>query len=58
MLEGCLSRLKAHSRAFREDVVTVVPNGDATIKQMDKDFGISESLIQVIAGRCACGSAG
>ncbi len=37
---------KAHPREFRDDVVAVARRGDATIAQLAKDFGISESCLR------------
>ena len=37
---------KAHPREFRDDVVAVARKGDATISQIAKDFGISESCLR------------
>ncbi|KDO12537.1 hypothetical protein DV26_01025 [Amycolatopsis mediterranei] len=43
-LEGC-HRAKPCSREFRDDVVAVVRRGDASLKQVVKDFRISESYM-------------
>ncbi len=37
---------KAHPREIRDDVVAVARRGDATIAQLAKDFGISESCLR------------
>lgn len=37
---------KAFPREFRDDVVAVARKGDASIAQVAKDFGVSESCLQ------------
>lgn len=37
---------KPHPREFRDDVVAVARKGEATIAQLAKDFGISESCLR------------
>jgi len=37
---------RPHPREFRDDVVAVARRGDATIAQVAKDFGISESCLR------------
>ncbi len=36
---------KPYPREFRDDVVAVARRGEATLKQVAKDFGISESCL-------------
>ncbi|SRR5580765_5247877 len=36
----------AHPKEFRQDVIAVARRGDATIAQVAKDFGISESCLR------------
>ena len=36
---------KAYPREFRDDVVAVARQGGASLKQIAKDFGISESCV-------------
>jgi transposase-like protein len=36
----------AHPREFREDVIAVARRGEATIAQVARDFGISESCLR------------
>lgn len=37
---------RPHPKEFREDVVAVARRGDAPIKQIARDFGISESCLR------------
>ena len=37
---------KPHPKEFREDVVAVARRGDATLAEVAKDFGISESCLR------------
>jgi len=37
---------KPHPREFRDDVVAVARKGEASIAQIAKDFGISESCLR------------
>jgi len=37
---------KAHPKEFRDDVVAVARKGDASIAEVAKDFGISESCLR------------
>lgn len=37
---------RPHPKEFRDDVVAVVRRGEAPIKQIAKDFGISESCLR------------
>jgi transposase len=37
---------KAHPKEFRDDVVAVARKGDASIAEIAKDFGISESCLR------------
>ena len=37
---------RAHPKEFRDDVVAVARKGDATIAEVAKDFGISESCLR------------
>jgi transposase-like protein len=37
---------KPHPREFRDDVVAVARKGEASIAQLAKDFGISESCLR------------
>jgi len=37
---------KPHPQEFRDDVVAVARRGDAPVKQIAKDFGISESCLR------------
>jgi transposase len=41
-----LSMPKAFPREFRDDVVAVARKGEASIAQVAKDFGVSESCLQ------------
>ena len=41
-----LSVPKAFPREFRDDVVAVARKGEASIAQVAKDFGVSESCLQ------------
>ena len=49
-LEGVAGRIatvpKPHPKEFREDVVAVARRGDATLAEVAKDFGISESCLR------------
>lgn len=37
---------RAHPKEFRDDVVAVARKGDASIAEVAKDFGISESCLR------------
>jgi transposase-like protein len=37
---------RPHPKEFRDDVVAVARRGDAPVKQVAKDFGISESCLR------------
>jgi transposase len=37
---------RAHPKEFRDDVVAVARKGDATIAEVARDFGISESCLR------------
>ena len=37
---------RPHPKEFRDDVVAIARQGESTIKQVAKDFGISESCLR------------
>lgn len=37
---------KAHPKEFRDDVIAVARKGEAPLRQIAKDFGISESCLR------------
>jgi transposase-like protein len=41
-----LTMPRAHPREFRDDVVAVARKGDASIPEVARDFGISESCLR------------
>jgi transposase-like protein len=43
--------VKAYPEEFRRDVVAVARKGETSVRQVAKDFGISETCLALVAAR-------